>query len=307
MVRSAAAVRVALVERGITLRHGRDGRLEVHPAHLLTTEDREALITHRDALLALIVAGSAPAAATSRLPREPSTPCELCGTTNVDMGDRLAGAGSGGVALRGDVLRPPGPDAAAAVQRPHRQGAPAARGRSQRGRRPRPRDAQRAGGGGTPEARMSPALKVVLEMIGARVTTAAHAGTPLRQRTAVELLRQAGIPRSQARAVIAAEIGTLWRTARLPSARHGGRPRTVLVPLPAEVLADDQREAGELRARLLAAARAAGFRQVEIRCQVVIPSGETFWQRFVALADVADVGLALRAFGVAVYAGDVTP
>ena len=80
MVRSAVEVRATLVERGITLRRRRDGRLEVRPASLLTAEDRSALTTHRDALLALVVAEPAPAAATS-LPPEPSTRCLLCGAT----------------------------------------------------------------------------------------------------------------------------------------------------------------------------------------------------------------------------------
>jgi hypothetical protein len=80
MARAVAEVRAALVGRGITLRRGRDGRLEVHPAHLLTPEDRAALTTHRDALLALVVAEPAAAGAASP-PPEPSTPCELCGTT----------------------------------------------------------------------------------------------------------------------------------------------------------------------------------------------------------------------------------
>jgi hypothetical protein len=141
---------------------------------------------------------------------------------------------------------------------------------------------------------MTPALQVVLEMIGARVTTDAHAGTPLRQRAAVELLRQTGVPRSQARAVISAETGIRWTTARLAPTRQGGRPRTVLVPLPAEVLADGECEPGQIRARLLAAARAAGFRQVEIGCQVVVPDGERWWQQFTARAELVDIVQALR-------------
>jgi hypothetical protein len=61
-----------------------------------------------------------------------------------------------------------------------------------------------------------------------------------------------------------------------------------------------------LRARLQAAAQRVHWRRLDLGHRGVIPSGEPYWRRFVALADVADIVRALQALGVAVDAGDAT-
>jgi hypothetical protein len=50
---------------------------------------------------------------------------------------------------------------------------------------------------------------------------------------------------------------------------------------------------------LLAAARAAGFPRLELRCQVILLDGEHWWQRFAALATATEITTALGALGVA--------
>jgi hypothetical protein len=154
---------------------------------------------------------------------------------------------------------------------------------------------------------MSPALQVALEALEARIETAARTGTPLTKATAVALLRAAGVPRDHARRLAVTAGAERWVVARGQTTARGGRPPELLVPVGAPVCADlvtaetlpaPHPEPLDLRARLFAAARAARFPRLEIRCQVVLVAGEFHWQRFAGLATPTEITSALRALGV---------
>jgi hypothetical protein len=156
---------------------------------------------------------------------------------------------------------------------------------------------------------MTPALRVALDALAARIEAAARTGRPLRTAQAVALLRAAGVPRDQARRLLVTAGEGCWTVGRGQTTVRGGcPPHTVCGNLAtAKTHADACPEPVHLRARLVAAAQRVRWRRLDLGHRGVIPGGEPFWQRFVALADVADVVRALRALGVALDAGDATP
>jgi hypothetical protein len=79
------------------------------------------------------------------------------------------------------------------------------------------------------------ALQVALESLTARVDAAARAGSPLRQRQAVELLRRSGLGRDEARRVLATTGVGRWVVTRGETTPRGGRRPTLLVPVDAGV------------------------------------------------------------------------
>jgi hypothetical protein len=162
---------------------------------------------------------------------------------------------------------------------------------------------------------MTPALEVALEALAVRVEAAAQGGQPVTKAQAVAWLRAAGIPRDHARRLVTVGDGR-WTVARGPTTARGGCPPWLVIPVGASVSGDTAAaetrsgsapEPVDLRARLLAAARAAGFRRLEYVSGRIIPTGEAHWQRFAGLADQGEVVRALRALGVAVDAEDSTP
>ena len=164
---------------------------------------------------------------------------------------------------------------------------------------------------------MSPALQVALEQLATRIEVAARTGTPLRTAQAVALLRAAGVPRDQARRLLVTAGDGRWTVGRGQTTARGGCPACIMLPVGApdsgnlagaKTHPEGDPERADLRACLVAAASRAGWRRLDLGHRGVVPSGETFWQRFVALASVTDVVFALRALGVAVVdAGDATP
>jgi len=163
---------------------------------------------------------------------------------------------------------------------------------------------------------VTPALAVALEELAARVATAAQGGHPLTKRAAVTWLHATGIPRDDARRLVATASDGRWIVTRGQTTPRGGRPVWVLLPVGTPVCGDltaattypeARADRVDLRVRLLAAARTAHFPKVELRTQVVLMDGEFHWQRFTALASLAEIATALRALGVAVDAGDATP
>ena len=163
---------------------------------------------------------------------------------------------------------------------------------------------------------MTALVEIAIEALVASVRGAARRGQPLRKAEAVALLRAAGLPRDQARRLVATAGDGHWTVGRGQTTSRGGCPPQILLPVAAAVCGDleaakthpnQHPQPVDLRARLLAAARAAGFPRLEIRCQVVILDGEHWWQRFAALAIPIEITTALRALGVAVDAEYSTP
>jgi hypothetical protein len=163
---------------------------------------------------------------------------------------------------------------------------------------------------------MTQALQVALDAVAARIETAARHGVPLRTAQAVEFLRAAGIPRDAARQLVITAGDGRWTVRRGQTTARGGCPPQILLPVGTpvcEVIAAAKTHGEEdlkpvyLRARLLAAARARGFPRAEIRCQVIIPAGEHWWERFAAVADLTDVVSGLQALGVEPDAGESVP
>src|SRR5262245_20542483 len=159
---------------------------------------------------------------------------------------------------------------------------------------------------------MTASVQVALEALAARIEATARASTPLRTAQAVALLRAAGVPRNEARRLLATAGDGRWIVGRGQTTARGGCPPQILIPVsgPAGgVLAaattnpDRRHEPVDLRTRVLPGVRTAGFPKVEIRVQVVVLAGERWWQRFAALAEVADIVCALRALGVEPDAG----
>src|SRR5262249_11147389 len=144
---------------------------------------------------------------------------------------------------------------------------------------------------------MTAAVHMVLEALASRIEAAARTGSPLRTAQAVTLLRTAGMSRNEARRLITTAGDGYWVIGRGKTTARGGCPPQILIPVGApvsEVLAvaktnpEGRHEPVDLRTRLLTMARTAGFPKVEIRVRVVVLAGERWWQRFAALADVAD-------------------
>ena len=159
--------------------------------------------------------------------------------------------------------------------------------------------------------RLDAAGAVTLEALVARIVTAARTGQPVTKAQAVAWLRVAGIPRDHAGRLVTTGDGR-WTVRRGVTPARGGCPPWLVLPVGAAVCGDlttaktprDEHPAPvDLRTQLLAAARAARFRRLEYVSGRIIPTGETYWQRFCALADRREIVAALRALGVPVEEG----
>jgi len=149
----------------------------------------------------------------------------------------------------------------------------------------------------------------VVGSLAVQVQQAASAGTPLTKTAAETRLRAAGLSRADARRVLKAGGHGSWTEVQGPPSSRGGRPPRLLLPRsPGEVVVEphstgDGENPVDHRARLLDGARTLGFRRCEFRPGQVIPDGEGFWRRFVTIAPIDDIMMALVALGIGLPEG----